>query len=200
MVPVPSTVVDADSADDLPGLTGDDPLAGLAGWIAEGRVDAAAAERARQRWLERQAAEESTLTGVLIDLAERARPVAVRTMAGHTARGLVVALGADFAVVREDRLGDVVIPLSAVVTVRPGPGDRPAVGDRPTTLEIMLAEALVELAADRPAVLVAVAGEEIRGELRSAGIDVIALALDTARRDVVNVAIGAIDHLVLLGR
>ena len=39
----------------------EDPLAGLNQWLAEGSVDAAARARTRQRWLERQAAEEATV-------------------------------------------------------------------------------------------------------------------------------------------
>lgn len=200
MVPVPSSVVDGHSPQDPRRLTADDPLAGLSKWVAEGRVDAAAGERARQRWLERQADEDATMTGVLLDLAERRRPVSLRTMAGRTARGPIVALGADFAIVREERIGDVVIPLRAVATVWGAPGEEPPSGDRPISVAVLFPEALVELAADRPLVLVAVAHGEIRGELRSAGTDVIAVATASATRDVVHVAIDAIDNLVLLGR
>ena len=140
------------------------------------------------------------MTGVLLDLAERRGPAALRTMAGRTVRGPIVAVGADFAIVREERLGDVVIPSRAIATVRGAPGDDSPAGDRPISVAVLCPEALVELAADRPLVLVAVAADEIRGELRSAGTDVIAVATASATRDVVHVAIDAIDNLVLLGR
>lgn len=181
-------------------LSVDDPLAGLAGWVAEGRVDAAAAARARQRWLERSAAEEATLAGVLVELGERGHTVTVRTVGGNSVRGLVAAIGADFVVLREDRRGDVILPLSSVATVRGAPGDEPAVGDRALSLVIVLAEALVELAADRPEVVVSVGGHELCGKLRSAGQDVIAIAVDGAQRELIQVAVSAIDHLIVVAR
>ncbi|MEZ5244577.1 MAG: hypothetical protein R2707_05725 [Acidimicrobiales bacterium] len=179
-------------------LTGDDPLAGLEKWLADGRVDAAAAERARRRWLERQATEDASVAGVCLDLAERNEPVAVRTSGGRSTRGRVTALGADFVVVREERVGDVVIPLRCVATIRAAPGGGAVPGERSAGFSVVLAEALVELAAERPLVLVSVGGDEIRGELRSAGTDVVALATASVGRDLVHVAIAAIDHLVLL--
>ncbi len=200
MLPLPSSLVDGDSPHEPARLTDHDPLAGLSGWLADGRVDEAAADRARQRWLERQAAEEATIAGVLLDLAERGRPVTVRTVGGRTVRGRVSALGADFVFVREARLGDVAVPLARVATVRASSGEDPAVGDRPPALAVVFAEALSELAVDRPLVLVSVAGDDIRGELRSAGTDVIAVAIDTPRREVVHVSTNALDHLVLLSR
>ena len=178
----------------------EDPLAGLNRWVAEGSVDAAARARTRQRWLERQAAEEATVSGVLIDLAERGRPLALTTATGHRSLGPVVAIGVDFVVVREDRLGDVVIPLSRLATVKAAPGDGAPTGDRPLGFEIMLADALVELAADRPMVVAAVGSEEIRGELRSAGFDVVAVALDGPRRDLIHISMATLDHLVILSR
>jgi hypothetical protein len=192
--------VNADSSSTPFRLTADDPLHGLNTWIAEGLVDAAASERARQRWLERQATEDATLLGVLIDLAERSRPVAVRSSGGRTARGRVVALGADFVAVREERLGDVLIPTRAIATVRAAPGDVSTVGNRPASLVVVLAEALLELAADRPTVLLSAANEEHRGNLRSVGRDVLALMIEGERRETIHVAIDAIDHLVILGR
>ena len=183
-------------------LTADDPLSGLSAWLSDGRVDEAAAARVRRRWLERQAAEDATLTGLLIDLAERSGPVAVRSAGGRTARGRVVAVGADFVAVRESRLGDVLIPRRAVATVRGAPGEPPATatGDRPVSLMIVLAEALIEIAAERPSVLVAAAGDEIRGDLHAAGRDVVSVAVSGQGREVVHVAQEAIDHLVVLRR
>lgn len=199
MVPVASRLVDTDPFPDDASLTPDDPLAGLAAWVAEGRVDAAAAERARHRWLQRQAGEDATLAGVLMDLAERGRPVAVRSAGGLTARGRIVALGADFVIVREDRVGDVVVPFAAVATVRPTPGEPAPVGARPLALALTLAEALVELAAERPDVAVA-AGDELRGELRRAGRDTLTVALDDSHRTVVTVHLPAVDRLVIVRR
>jgi len=200
MVPVPSSVVDGDSHDEPHRLTTDDPLAGLSKWVAEGQVDAAAAERARQRWLERQASESATLSGVLLDLAERGNPVAIRSLGQANIRGHVVALGADFVVVREERLGDVFVPLRSLALVRSAPDAQPVVGARHVTIMVVLAEALVDMAAERALVRISTAGEEVRGELRGAGLDVVAVATDAARASLVHIATDAIDHVVLLSR
>jgi len=180
-------------------LSSGDPLAALAGWVAAGRVDEAARARARQRWLERQADEEATLGGILLDLAERSRPVLVSTSAGRRLRGPLRMVGTDFAIVREPQLGDVLVPFRVLTSVRPTPGDPGASGDRPFTVELTLAASLLELAADRPEVLVIAGPDEHRGELRSAGIDVIGIVLDGAR-STVHVNVATIDHLALLIR
>ncbi len=181
-------------------LSAGDPLAGLNRWVAEGSVDAAARARARQKWLERQAAEEATVMGVLADLAERGTALMVSTTSGHRSRGRAVAIGADFVIIREERLGDVVVPVRRLATVRAAPGHDSPTGDRPLGFEVMLADALTELAADRPTVVAAVGEEELRGELRSAGFDIAAIELDGPRRELVNVAMAALDHLVILRR
>jgi hypothetical protein len=198
MVPVPSVVVNSGPPSEHFRLTADDPLSGLTKWLADSRVDAAATARAQQRWLEHQATEESTITGVLVDLAERGRPVAVRSTAGRNIRGRVFAIGADFVAIREARIGDVLIPRHAIATVRSAPGDEPVVGDRPAALDVVLAEALVEIAASRPVVLIGTAGDEYRGELHSAGQDLVSLTLDGERRETIHVATSSIDHLIVL--
>jgi len=78
-------------------LTSDYPLAALQRWVADGQVDEAARARSRRRWLEKVATEEATLGGVLLDLAERGRPVIVRTLAGQRVTGPIIAVGADSA-------------------------------------------------------------------------------------------------------
>ncbi len=181
-------------------LSPGDPLAALARWVAEGSADQAARSRARQRWLERQAEEEATLIGSIIDLAERGRAVTVTTTAGSRHTGAVVAVGSDFAIVREPRLGDIVIRHDAIALLRPSPGDNIPTGDRPLDINLALADALVELSAERPRVLIATGGEELTGELRSAGYNVMTLQLHNSRRDTIHVAIDVIDHLVILAR
>ncbi|MEO0494190.1 MAG: hypothetical protein AAF081_12320, partial [Actinomycetota bacterium] len=156
--------------------------------------------RARQRWLERVAAEEATLPGVLVDLAERRRPVTVQTLDGHRVTGPVVAVGADFGVVREPRLGDAFVPTHRIAVVRPAPGDDLPTGDRPADFVLTFGDALMELATERPDVIVGVGGESHRGELRTVSPDVVTLALGGDRRDPVHAALAAIDHLVVLHR
>ena len=181
-------------------LTSGDPLAALRRWIAEGQVNDAARARARQHWLERQAAADATLLGALVDLAERGRPVTVTTSADRRVTGLVVAVGADFAVLRDRGRGDVFVPVERLAVLRPAPGDALPTGDRPVGIRLALGAALMELAADRPDVIVATAGDDIRGEMVSVGADVITVAVDGPRRDQLHVRLGAIDHLVMLSR
>ncbi len=177
-----------------------EPLAALEAWVAEGRVDEAARARARQRWLERQAAEEASLSGVLLDLAERNRPVTLTTVAGHRLSGPVIAVGTDFGVVRDRRLGDVIVPTSALALVRPSPGDDLPTGDRAVDMVLTFGAALMELAPDRPECVVAVGVDHLRGELRPGSPDVLVVALDGDRRDLVHVSVAAVDHLVVLRR
>lgn len=181
-------------------LTPGDPLGALHQWIAEGQVDEAARARARQRWLEKAAAEEATLGGVLIDLAERQRPVTVSTLDGHRVSGPVVAVGADFGVVREPRLGDAIVPVRRIAMVRPAPGENLPIGDRVASFVLTFGDALMELAAERPEVIIGIAGESHRGDLRTVSTDVVSLALGGDRRDTVHLALGAIDHMIVLRR
>jgi hypothetical protein len=200
MVPVPSTFVDGDSPHEAAHLTDDDPLAGLAQWLADARVDREVEARTRRRWLDQQAREGSTMAGLLLDLAEREAPVTVRTRAGAALTGVVVALGSDFAVVRSADRGDTLVPSPAIATVRGGPGGAAEIGDRAVAMLVSIADALVELAVERPLVMASVRGEEVRGELSSSGRDVITVTLASSARDRVHIAVDALDHLVLLTR
>ncbi|MEM9202600.1 MAG: hypothetical protein AAGC53_13120 [Actinomycetota bacterium] len=181
-------------------ISTNDPLSSLYSWIAEGQVDEAARARARQRWLERQAAEEASLVGVLLDLAERNRPVNVTTTGGHRVSGPIVAVGADFGVLRDQRLGDAIVPTVSIALVRPTPGDDLPVGDRAVNMVLAFGDALMELAPDRPECIVAVGSEQLRGDVRSVSPDVVVLALDGDRRDLVHISVGAIDHVTVLRR
>lgn len=180
-------------------LTTGDPLAALHAWVGDGRVDEAARARARQHWLERQAAEDATLLATLLDLAERGEPVVITTQATKTIAGSVSAVGADFVVVRGPARGDAFVPVDRLAVVRTTPGAPPPVGDRPVGFALTFGSALLELAPDRPSVVVS-AGDDIRGSLVAVGRDVVTLALDGDRRDHVHVRLGAIDHFVLLDR
>ena len=176
-------------------LTADDPLAALQRWVADGQVDEAARARSRRRWLENAATEEATLGGVLLDLAERRRPVIVRTLAGHR-----VAVGADFVGVADARLGDTLMPTTRIATVQPAPGDDLPAGDRRHDVVLAFGDALTELAAERPDVMVGVGDETLRGELRTASTEVVTLVIADERREPISIALTAIDHVVVRSR
>jgi hypothetical protein len=155
-----------------------DPFATILEGIAATRVDDAALSRSRTRWLVRQAEEEGTLAGVLIDLAERGEPVVVTTTAGRRHRGTVRAMGADFVALALSSGTTVLVALDAVAAVRTRPGVTSVAGDRSVRLERNLAEVLTELAAERTGVVIGAAGAEVRGELRAVGRDIATLRVD----------------------
>ncbi|HEU5150775.1 MAG TPA: hypothetical protein VFU19_09770 [Iamia sp.] len=158
-------------SEDAPDLVGD-----ITRWLAEQRADAAAAARARERWLRQAADEEALVAGVLLDLAERAATVVVQGVAGRTHRGVVRAVGEDFVALRAGG-GDVLLPFDAVVTIR-ADGVPAGGGERAAALDIAFAEAVAAVAGDRPRVLiVARDGSGLSGELRSVGRDVATLRL-----------------------
>ena len=159
-------------------------MAGVAGrlerWLAAARADDAAAARSRERWLRQVAEESSSFAGVMLDLAERGAPVLVHTGGGRRHRGVLVAVGADFAALHTAQGNDVLIAFSGTASVRPDGAAPGPVGDRRPTFALDFAEAVAALAADRPRVLLVTNpdGDGIAGELRSAGRDVATLRLD----------------------
>ena len=172
---------------------GDDLTDALHRFAAESQVDEAAAGRARQRWLEQQAAEETTFAGVLADLADRGRPVLVHTSAGRRHRGLLRARGADFVSISTDVGGDVLVALRAVTSVRSQPRDGAAHSGRAVALELTFAAAVAALADDRPRVAVATADETtVNGQLRAVGQDVMTLRVDGDTRANVYIPLGAV--------
>src|SRR3954468_4899109 len=96
-----------------------DPLLAL---LDEARADDAGRHRGRERSLRRQAEEDATFAGTLLDLAERRAAVTIRTTAGRAHAGLVLAVGEDFCVVRSAGGDDTFVVLTAVSAVRPLPG------------------------------------------------------------------------------
>lgn len=162
---------------DTPGPAGGgDLVADLTRWLAEQRADAAAAARARERWLRQAADEEAVVAGVLLDLAERADAVVAQGVAGRSHRGRVRGVGEDFVALRTAS-SDVLLPYSSVLAIRAE--GRPLGGsDRARTLDLTFAEAVAAIAAERPRVLVVGRdGAGLAGELRSAGRDVLTLRL-----------------------
>jgi hypothetical protein len=154
----------------------EDLVGDITRWLAEQRADAAAASRARERWLRQAADEEAVVAGVLLDLAERAATVVVQGVANRTHRGTVRAVGEDFVALRTGRT-DALLPFDAIVAIR-SEGAPAGGGERAHALDIGFAEAVAAIAGDRPRVLiVARDGSGMSGELRSVGRDVAALRL-----------------------
>lgn len=179
-------------------LGGHDVLArSLERWAADALVDEAARRRTRERWLRLQAEEEASVLGALVDLAERAGPV-VLDVGEQRLRGRIVGVGADFLALRSDRGQHVLVRTNAIEVVRAEPGRRRVVGDRAVLVEVSLAAVVGPLAADRPEVLIRTrSGQAVRGELRSAGTDVVRVRTDGDPPAPVWVPLVAIDVVVL---
>lgn len=159
---------------------GSDLVGALTRYLAEQRADAAASSRARERWLRQAADEDATLAGVLVDLAERAEAVAVRTLTGRTHRGQVRAVGEDFVALATGA-GDVLVRHGALASVRPE-GTVVHGSARTEALALAFLEALAVVAGERPRVLaVGRDGAVTAGELRSVGRDVLVLRQDDAQ-------------------
>jgi hypothetical protein len=166
-------------------------------WAAEARVDEAARGRSRERWLRRQAEEESTVAGVLCDLLEAGTAVTVHTRAGRHHTGPVRAVGADF-VALDDPAGAVLVALATVASLQTRPGAGAVVGDRAPAGALRLADVAAGLAAEGERVLVVTAdGAVLAGELRSVGRDVAVLRGEGERPAAWYVPLAAIAELVV---
>jgi len=152
----------------------------LSAWVASLVADEAARSRARTAWLARQAAEEGTFAGVLVDLAERGTAVVVHLHNGRRHRGRVTLVGRDFCGVRTAGGRDVLVAERGLASVRTLPGDAVTIGDRPVHTDLTFAETLAALADHRVRVLVVGhdADDAVAGELRSVGADVVTVRLD----------------------
>jgi hypothetical protein len=168
----------------------------LDGWLRGLRTAEAASTRRRARWTAQQLTESATFTGLLVDLAEQRCEVVVETV---TRRCVVVlrGVGVDFcAGVDRDRW--VLIPLAAVAAVRTQPPADPVGSDRSPALDATLAEALTDLLDDRPRLVVTLtSGEQVAGELRAVGTDVMTLRGDEASPRWVHVAFGHVGDIVI---
>ncbi|MGB1506293.1 MAG: hypothetical protein ACPHDT_12480, partial [Acidimicrobiales bacterium] len=78
--------------------------------------------------------------GTLVDLAEQGRPIAAISCSGFHLTGPVVAVGADFTIVRADQLGNVFVPIERLAVVRPSSGNASPPHVRLSTLSITLKE------------------------------------------------------------
>jgi hypothetical protein len=202
--------------------TGDEPqgvdrlLGDLGRWAADARASEAASARSRDRWLRRQAAEEATLPGVALDLAERGHAVVLTTTAGRAHRGRLVAVARDVWVLRSDAFdgaggpdamaGTTFVAMDAIASLRaqPGGSGKPgpeAAGARPMPLAASMADILTELAVEHPRVRVVVTGEPeaMVGELRSVGVDVATLRVAGEPPTTVYVRLGSVSELSVLG-
>lgn len=178
-----------------------DLSAALAHFVADATVDEAARLRARQRSLRQQAGEDASFTGVLLDLAERGRPIVVSTSAGRRHRGTVRTVATDFCILRADTGIDQLVPYRALGMIRPLPQEAETVGDRAATLAVDLPDALSHLCQDRPRLRIGLIGDPDPhvGQLRSVGRDVLMLRMDGDPPPTAYLQIALIAELAIAG-
>lgn len=159
-------------------------------WVSELTADDERAHRARRTWLVRQAEQEATLRGALIDLAEARVPVVVALVHGRQHQGLVRLVGVDVAGIETPTGLSVLFPLRSLAAVRTAGATTTrstgVTGDRETGREVQtgpeLASILGLLAERRAEALVELTGAAapVRGEVESVGSDVLRLRVDGA--------------------
>ncbi|QGG95646.1 hypothetical protein [Actinomarinicola tropica] len=108
--------------------TGVDADAPVDGWAAELRADAASQLRRREHWLRRQAADDATLAGVLVDHAEQGTTIAVTTLGGSRHVGRVSGASTEVVVLECERTR-ALVAIDAVATVQAVPGASGRQGD-----------------------------------------------------------------------
>lgn len=185
------------------------PFEDIERWAAEIRALDAVGGRVRERWLRRQAEEEATFAGLLLDLAERGEPVVVITTGARRHVGRVEAVGADFVALRAPGGRTTVVALGSIAAVHAAAGDRtrarPATGDgnqrdqggrRPVT--VTMAEVLAHAVGHRPRVQVQSGGALLVGELRSVGADVVTLRSDGDPRALVYLRLPSVSEASFL--
>jgi hypothetical protein len=187
-----------------------DGVGDLERWAADARAREAADARVRERWLRAQAAEEASLAGVLLALAERRETVVVTTSTGRRHRGVVTGVGVDFVVVEVPAGTATLVVLDAVGDVRVasdggGPASRVAttgasVSEDPsgtTALGVRLADVLAQAAGQRPRVAIHAGAAGVVGELRAMGTDVLTVRTDGDAR-AVYVALASLSEVSFL--
>ena len=174
--------------------------ADLAHMLDAARGAEAARQRSAQRWLRQQAQEEARLTGVLLSAAEQAATVVVRTTSARSYSGAVTSVGGDFIALHTSTGASVFIKLDAITVVQLERTilSAAAADDRGPGRDVLLQEALVDLAGDRPDVSVYCLGQAdaVVGRLIAVGSDVVTLQVDD-RRAVAYVALSSVTELSL---
>jgi hypothetical protein len=145
------------------------------------RTDAASERRRRESWLRRQAADDASLVGVLVDLAENGHVVRVTTDGGGRHQGRLRGAGRGVVVLDCGRTR-VFVAADAVTTVQAVPGERRVVspvGHRVSDDLATIADLLShEVDGEVEVTLVTRSGQVVSGELVSVGRDVVMVRPD----------------------
>jgi hypothetical protein len=129
-----------------------DPLAALGRFVAESAVDEAARARARLRWQQQLALEESSWLGLLCDLADTGQRAVLATTLGRRLAGVLCGAGRDFVCVRTADHGIIVVAIAAVTAIERVDRQATPSGRSTAHSDVTLRELLRELVAERPVV------------------------------------------------
>ena len=185
-----------------------DPLAELDRWAAGARAGEAGEARVRERWLRRQAAEESTLAGLLALLAGSRAPVTLTTRSGRALRGPVIGVGADFVALAGSAGSPerfVLVALGAVASLTEAPAAAPERSGPPGRPDgrgvhgVGLGDLLAQASAHRPLLRMCNGAASVVGELRSIGADVAVMRTDDPAGAPVYVSLAGLEEVSFLG-
>lgn len=165
----------------------------------DARADEESRARSRRRWLRRQAEEDSSVDGVLCDLAERESRVMLQVASGRQHVGVIRAVASDFCSLRADTGHDVLVRTCAVEYVRQLAGPAVPGTDRGRPGGQAFEVAVASLAEDQPEVTAAtMCGERLRGRVIAVGRDVVRLELE-GRGGTAYVPLEALAEVTVLG-
>jgi hypothetical protein len=172
----------------------------VARFAADARLDAAVADRARERWLRQAAADEVDLTGVLDASVRNGETVTVWTEAGRAHWGRVRTRVADAIGLEVEGGRELLVPLTALAAI-----EVPRLGPDGASLHPAaapawgLAELLALRAGGRPEACAWVRGaaQPLTGELVGAGPDVVVLAGARGRSAMRYVRLASVVELLL---
>ena len=158
----------------------DDLLSSLSRWAGDQRAAEAAAARAREHWLRQQSGEASTLSGLLVDLAEARAEILIGTD-GRVHQGQLRAAGQDVVVLEHSSGAVTLIAVQAVRTLQLAPplvGGGPS-GSRSPAARLSLAGMLDALAAEHtPVRIELMGGKMVTGSLQGVGADLMTVRVN----------------------
>ena len=169
-------------------------------FAADAREQEAVASRAREGWLRQAAGDDATLSGTLLDLAERGTAVLLTLRSGRRHRVAVWRVASDCIAVRHDDGRVSWLALDAIAVVAGEPGGRALpVSTRRVESEVTLSDVMADLVADQATVALFVADmtDAQRGRLVGGGRDVVRLAAAGPAPEVV-IAVQALSEVGLV--
>jgi hypothetical protein len=180
------------NGDDEPGRADEVDDAALRRWLAELRVDDAARERSRTAELEARAAEEATLAGVLVELAERGESIGLTMRSGAQHRGVVRLVGPDAVVMLLETRQWLVARVASIASLR-ALNSPPVTGATEPSTASRYPRLAAAVAEPGTWVVASSGPTNVGGTLVSAGSDVMLVRLESG--DHAYVALAATDTI-----